>query len=370
MARRRDRACRGIAAPRRDALLALLAGLAIGAAPGAPRAEEARRLGPEVEAALVQSLERSTSLKVRLQAAIVLGRAGTSAAVPSLVGALDDEHHGVRAAAALALGNLGRPEAIGPLVRHADDPEGFVRDHLKTALLSFRDPEAVPALAAALPDASLRGREWIAEALGRAPGDGAVAALLPLLADAEADVRAAAERAVERMGPDRRDPCVLAALRSERAEVRAGGARLAGRLGVFPAIDPLLALAATDVEVAQDAKHALFELRGLLDGGSLSATIRGDGAPERRARALSLVGIRGGPDARALVLTGLADPDPGVRAAAGHAMLDLGDAADAAEVRKAAAREADDVTRLQLEAVADALERGRKPAWRTLAGRD
>ncbi len=68
--------------------------------------------------ALAKKLERalkSSSFKVRLQAAILIGKKKISGAARLLRGVLDDEHDVVRAAAALSLGKLGDEESRGRL---------------------------------------------------------------------------------------------------------------------------------------------------------------------------------------------------------------------------------------------------------------
>jgi len=71
----------------------------------------------------IQALRQDRSLKVRAQAALVLGQRGVPEAVPALVAALaEDDASAVRIAAAAALGKIGDPSAREPLenARHAD----------------------------------------------------------------------------------------------------------------------------------------------------------------------------------------------------------------------------------------------------------
>jgi len=72
---------------------------------------------------LVQGLE-DPSFKVRLQAAILIGKRKLTRAAPALRDALDDEHDAVRAAAAVSLGKMGDQEArvrVVRLLRHDND---------------------------------------------------------------------------------------------------------------------------------------------------------------------------------------------------------------------------------------------------------
>ncbi len=74
-----------------------------------------------------QSLGRDRSYKVRVDAALVLGRLRQDRSVPALIGALRDGHPAVRATAARSLGLIGNPDARGPLTRAMQDGHGMVR---------------------------------------------------------------------------------------------------------------------------------------------------------------------------------------------------------------------------------------------------
>jgi HEAT repeat protein len=65
---------------------------------------------------LVQGL-KDPSFKVRLQAAILIGKRKLVRAAPALRDALDDDHDAVRAAAAVSLGKMGDQDARGRVVR-------------------------------------------------------------------------------------------------------------------------------------------------------------------------------------------------------------------------------------------------------------
>jgi hypothetical protein len=65
---------------------------------------------------LVQAL-RDPSFKMRLQAAILIGKRKLVRAAPALRDALDDDHDAVRAAAAVSLGKMGDQDARGRVVR-------------------------------------------------------------------------------------------------------------------------------------------------------------------------------------------------------------------------------------------------------------
>jgi hypothetical protein len=84
---------------------------------------------------LTKALLEDPNYKVRVQAALVLGRLGDHSAVPSLVKALADANKTVRAIAAQALGQLADHDAADPLrelLKREGDP--FVRSQTEKAL--------------------------------------------------------------------------------------------------------------------------------------------------------------------------------------------------------------------------------------------
>jgi hypothetical protein len=109
--------------------LALAVSLTVAIAP-------ARAAQPQVKVEeLTKALLEDTNYKVRVQAALVLGRLGDHSAVPSLVKALADANKTVRAIAAQALGQLADHDAADPLrdlLKREGDP--FVRTQTEKAL--------------------------------------------------------------------------------------------------------------------------------------------------------------------------------------------------------------------------------------------
>jgi HEAT repeats len=105
--------------------------LAILVSAGAARAAQ-----PQVKVEdLTKALIEDPNYKVRVQAALVLGRLGDHSAVSSLVKALSDQNKTVRAIAAQALGQLADPIAADPLrdlLKREGDP--FVRSQTEKAL--------------------------------------------------------------------------------------------------------------------------------------------------------------------------------------------------------------------------------------------
>lgn len=91
---------------------------------------------------LAESLAKDPSDRVRVQAAVVLGKLGDTRAVPPLSRALGDHEETVRAAAATALGKLGDPAARAPLERLLSDRSRLVRNAVKLALAQLQSLDA------------------------------------------------------------------------------------------------------------------------------------------------------------------------------------------------------------------------------------
>jgi hypothetical protein len=90
---------------------------------------------------LSRMLLEDASYKVRLQAALLLGKLGDKTAVSPLVKALGDENRTVRGMAAQSLGRLGASEAASALkgtLQRERDP--FVRGQIEKALAALGPP--------------------------------------------------------------------------------------------------------------------------------------------------------------------------------------------------------------------------------------
>jgi hypothetical protein len=89
-------------------------------------------------------LTADASWRVRLQAAVVLGRLHDRRGVPALMRALTDPQETVRGMAAQVLGDLSDQSALMALDRARRDPSPFVRTQAATAFYKLRgEPPAV-----------------------------------------------------------------------------------------------------------------------------------------------------------------------------------------------------------------------------------
>jgi hypothetical protein len=84
---------------------------------------------------LTRTLMQDPSYKVRVQAALVLGKLADRRAVPALIQALNDENETVRGVAATSLGRIGdKSSANALMMASTSDSSEFVRSQAKKAL--------------------------------------------------------------------------------------------------------------------------------------------------------------------------------------------------------------------------------------------
>jgi hypothetical protein len=102
-------------------------------------AASARAAGTDAQVQdLCRAVTDDNNYKVRVQAALVLGKLGDPRAVPPLIKALGDQNKSVRGIAASALGQLGDAVAVDPLrdlLRHESD--AFVRGQAEKAMATL-----------------------------------------------------------------------------------------------------------------------------------------------------------------------------------------------------------------------------------------
>jgi hypothetical protein len=87
---------------------------------------------------LVQKLQQSSDFRVRVQAALELGKTKGRPARLALQAALDDENAAVRAAAAAGLKVLGDPAALDDLHKHENDSSPAVRAQIQSTVTALQ----------------------------------------------------------------------------------------------------------------------------------------------------------------------------------------------------------------------------------------
>lgn len=239
---------------------------------------------------------------VRAASARALGAYGGRArsAVPALVPLLKDTDEGVRHAASDAIRRAGAlpKAATEALVEGLENPDTHVQVQTAEALGKIGETAAAaaPALVSALQNGSDLVRAKAAEALGKigeTAAEAAVPTLIRALRDDDGWVSAVAAEALGEMGEAAEEavPALVRSLRHISPLVRANAAEALGKLG----------------SAAEQAVPALEHAAGDTDGGVRAQAMRAVGA------------VVTGPGAEPLLLAGLHDPEPRVRAAAAEA---------------------------------------------------
>jgi HEAT repeat protein len=195
----------------------------------------------------------------RSEAALALGLLRDQAAVPALLGLLDDDHDQVRAAAIDAVGQIGDPAAIAPLLKRLNDPTRYERTRLVQSLRAFGSAATTALLehGASLP----ADRALVATILAFVGGAAARDPLLQWAAGGDAATRAAAWRALAAIGLDERAFYhALKGLGDEDAAVRAAAATALARSGRADAASHLARHLDDEWAVAAQSARALAAL--------------------------------------------------------------------------------------------------------------
>lgn len=98
----------------------------------------APRVGAQPLGDLIQKLSEGSDFRVRVQAALEIGKTKGRASRMALEAALDDENAAVRAAAAAGLKVMRDPAAIPALERHDNDSSPAVRSQIRTSTDALR----------------------------------------------------------------------------------------------------------------------------------------------------------------------------------------------------------------------------------------
>lgn len=279
---------------------------------------------------LTKALRTDASFKVRLQAAVLLGRADDGRAVEPLIGALSsDEHYTVRAASATALANLNEPRAISHIIKRiATDTDPFVREEASHALSKYEPEDALPYVVATYgsDDPAVR-KEAVRYLLAEAPTGAAESVLVRALGDLP-EIFSAVKAAALEMPSDESMRFLTVALDHRDPGVRQGAVRVLHEIGDAPAAKLILTVYERDIEadgVRKATRLALRDLRSHLPMTQIVSDAKSNPQKHARARALMLLGAIGGTDAEKVLLSALSDQDVYLRGTAVMAMAKLGD---------------------------------------------
>jgi len=275
---------------------------------------------------LIEALAHNRAFKVRMQAAVYLGRAHDEKAVAPLMAALAAENHNlVRSAIIEALAELSATQSIPLLVRlQVQDPDDFVRKEAQRALDHFDKNEALPHFIAAYTDAEdaevrRAALTYVAELADPKVGPVLIAAL----GDSPA-VFQVARRAIVAMRPEAARALLATALDHRDAQIRRGAIEVLRAMHDEQAGVLLLHVYSRDLEADEVRSAVAGALRELAEFVPLEPVIAQASAPNDkfgRGQALRLLGVLGGPKAQATLVSSLDDADLYVR---GNAVIALG----------------------------------------------
>jgi HEAT repeat protein len=269
--------------------------------------------------ALVEKLANSGSFKVRLKAAVLLGRLNDVRAVKPLVLALGDENYVVRGSAARALGNLGLPKAVAsvePLFAQLLDEEHFVQQETRRALRRLAGLQSLDSFIAALDDRHPSVRLTAFTILSSLNIRKARLALTSVLGDTDERVLGEVLFVFKGMGQSDLDVLLRRALlHSDNPRVQKNAARLAGELQLGSTMDLLADLLISHggtPDLRQEASLALAAMKVKMDVPALALQAKSEDRSARN-RAIVLLGLHGGEQAVEVLVSLLGHADSMVR---------------------------------------------------------
>lgn len=196
---------------------------------------------PAVLRSLINALNHYDR-NIREEAAMILGRIGTSVALKALVPALRDNDRIVREEAAEALMRARDPQTINALIPALRDRDRIVRADAAQALGRIGSPQALNALSEAIHDEDSEVKKYVAEALGEIGTLKALDILIPALQDKNSEVRGAAAIALGKIGSERGVNALIPSLQDQNWLVRDKAAVALSRIGTKETFEKLLQL--------------------------------------------------------------------------------------------------------------------------------
>ncbi|RME20020.1 MAG: HEAT repeat domain-containing protein [Deltaproteobacteria bacterium] len=278
---------------------------------------------------LIEKLKDS-SFKVRLKAALLLGRLADRRAVEPLMNALSDGNYVVRGAAARALGNLGYPAALpalNRLLRLANDDEVFVRKEAVKAIRKLAGPEAIDTLIAALSDGSPQVRLVAVHILGKLDLPGVRRAVVEAMGDEDELVRQEAIESLKGLGRAELNGLLRQALQNGGYRVQEAAVRLAEQLRMVELLDVIADMLVRDDVVPAVKREAGLAIAQMKDALNLDKIIQDSASsePALRDKAVRLLGIYGGAKAVDRLLSMLKTDDTFLKRRVVAALGEAGD---------------------------------------------
>ncbi|MBC7792299.1 MAG: HEAT repeat domain-containing protein [Clostridia bacterium] len=278
---------------------------------------------------LIDALGHDDAFKVRLQAAVLLGRSNDERAASALVSALaGDQHYTVRAAAATALANLSEEKGLPHIIKAIGvDKEQFVREEAERALAKFDRTQALPVIIAAYTVADdVRVRKVALAYAVSTPNSEVEPMLVRGLGDAP-DNYALAKTAVLQLPADRKLALLQRGIDDREASVRRGSVNVLREMNSAEAARMVLAVYERDIEVEEvrsAARDSLRAMRTMLPIVQFVKDAQSSSERYARARAIKLLGVVGGDEAEKVLREAAKDDEIYIRGSAVLAMQYLG----------------------------------------------
>lgn len=273
-------------------------------------------------------LKTEPSFKVRLQAALLLGRSANPEALGPLIDcAQNDENASVRRAAIDGLAILKRPRAIVPLLKMASsDPDPMIAAGAKIALDNFDLVGHQEFVLAAFDSDDVRVRSSVLRSLPLPLAEVTKPVIFKSFGDYP-EVYQQALKLLVTMPRARRIEWIKEALVANETAIRAGAVRALGRddhpetaqlvIQIFEQDDQAL-------EVKEAAAHSLRELKKHLVAGDFIRDATSHADAHMRMRAIRVLEAMGGRDASRALVIALSDQEAPVRGRAAMALGSLG----------------------------------------------
>lgn len=277
----------------------------------------------------ISSLEKDPSFKVRVQAAVLLGRVDSAQALAPLTRALSDEHVAVRGAVCLALSRLQNPQVVAPLLRvAATDEDEAVREEARRALQALPHEVVVSKVVAVAASSDVELRREAILALSAWTEEEAQARLIEALADAP-PIRQIASEAIAARSEAQRLQLLKIGLASPKPAVRLAAAGYLAEVGTAAAVRALMDAYEQEVDDAESRRvlrEHLRNLRALMPKEQLLADAKSADDRFKRARALRFLGVMGGESCFDVLIANLSADDVYLRGVAALALAEAGDA--------------------------------------------
>tara|TARA_B100000959_G_scaffold277892_1_gene335251 strand:- start:123 stop:1184 length:1062 start_codon:yes stop_codon:yes gene_type:complete len=285
---------------------------------------------------LMDALRDDDSYKVRLQAAILIGRqdvdkystASRKMTVQTLISSSkSDPHYTVRAASLLAIASMGPEWGVSHIIkRYAFDSDDYVRQQALRALNKYDRVNALPYVVALYGEPDVRIRREVVRYLANGMEVGVENVLARALGDVE-EVSSVAQEVIRAMPSEKSIQFLRRILDNKDPGVRRNAIHLLGFLDSNEAAGLVLGVYERDIEADEVRQATRFALRNLKAFLPIEEILQEADSEDKhiRAKSLRLLGVIGELKAIERLRVALSDNDVYIRGTAVMALGELGD---------------------------------------------